>query len=50
MILLIMTFIMTILITLNTGDFTYNDNTFNIYKCNITYLFLSTVISEVIYK
>jgi hypothetical protein len=46
MTLLIMTLlIMTILVTLNMGDITYRIN-----KCNITYLFLSTVISKVIYK
>ncbi len=41
---------MTILITLNMGDFTFNDNTYNINLCNITYMFLSTVISEVTYR
>jgi hypothetical protein len=40
--------IMTILITLNIGKITYNDIYYN--KCNITSMFLSTVISEVIYK
>ncbi len=30
---------MAILITLNTGDITYNDMTYNIDKCNITYTF-----------
>jgi hypothetical protein len=41
--------IMSILITL-TGDITYNGITNNINKCNITYMFLSTVISKFIYK
>ncbi len=49
---------MTILIILHTGDITYNDNayiiyndiTYNINKCNITCMFLSTVLSKVIYK
>ncbi len=41
---------MTIHITLNTGDVTYNDNTYNISKCNIAYMFLSIVLSKVIYK
>ncbi len=40
----------TIFITLNTGAITCNDFTYNINKCNITYMFLSTVISKVIYK
>jgi hypothetical protein len=40
--------IMPIHITLNTGDITYNDMAYNINKCNIAYLFLSTVISKVI--
>ncbi len=35
---------------LNTGDITYNDIDFNIYKCNLTYVFLSTVSREVISK
>ncbi len=39
---------MTILITLNTGDITYKDITYNINKCKITYMFLSTVTSKVI--
>ncbi len=51
MTLLIMnSLIMTILITLNIGDITYNDNTYTINKCNVTYMFFPTVISEVIYK
>jgi hypothetical protein len=29
---------------------TYNDITYYIEKCNITYMFLSTVISQVIYE
>ncbi len=36
--------------TLNTGGITYNDITYNINKCNISYIFLSTVTSKVIYK
>ncbi len=39
--------IMTILITLNTCDVTCNDITCIIHKCNITYMFLSTVVSKV---
>jgi hypothetical protein len=42
--------IMAIHITLYACDIAYYDNTYNIDKGNITYLFLSTVISEVIYK
>jgi hypothetical protein len=42
--------VMTILITLNTGDIIYNDMTCNINKCIITCMLLSTVISKVIYK
>ncbi len=41
---------MPILITFKTGDITYNDITYNINKCNITYIFLFTVISTVIDK
>ncbi len=41
---------MAILITLNTGDITYIDITYDIDKCNITYMFLSTVLSKVVYK
>jgi hypothetical protein len=43
MTILIMTIlIMTIVTTLYTGDITYNFN-----KCNIRYIFLSTVISKI---
>jgi hypothetical protein len=35
--------IMAIHKTLNTGDFTYNDIPYNINKCNLKYMFLSTV-------
>jgi hypothetical protein len=31
-------------------DYTYKDFTYNINKCDITYLLLFTVISKVIYK
>ncbi len=41
--------IMTLLITLNTGEIAYNDITYNINKCNIKYMFLLTVKSKVIY-
>ncbi len=41
---------MAILITLNTVDISYNDITYNTNKCNITYRFLSTIISILIYK
>ncbi len=41
---------MTLLIALDTGDITYNNITYNINKCNITFMFLFAVISEVIYK
>jgi hypothetical protein len=33
---------MAILITLHTGDITYNDIAYNIYKCNITYMFFKS--------
>jgi hypothetical protein len=36
----------TILITLNWGDSACTDITYNIYKCNITCMFLSTVIRK----
>jgi hypothetical protein len=39
---------MAILITFNTGDITYNDINYDIDKYNITYMFLSTVISKVV--
>ncbi len=39
---------MTILITLNPGEITYNGITYNITKCNNAYMFLSTVMSKVI--
>ena len=39
---------MTILITLNPGEITYNGIKFNIIKCNNAYMFLSTVMSKVI--
>ncbi len=42
--------IMTLLITLNAGGITYNDIIYNINKCNMTNMFLSTVIGKVIYK
>ncbi len=46
-----MTFlIITILITLHMNYIAINDTTSNINLCNITYMFLSTVISEVTYK
>ena len=32
------------------NDFTYNDLTYNINKCDLTYVFLLTVISKLIYK
>jgi hypothetical protein len=32
------------------GGINYNDITYNINKCNITYMFLSTVISKVIFN
>ncbi len=38
---------MTILITLNMGNITYNDITYKINKFNITFMFLSTVTSKV---
>jgi len=41
---------MTKLLKLNTGDISYNGITYNINKCNITYMFLSTVISKAIYN
>ncbi len=41
---------MTIQITLNTDDITYNDNTYDINKSNITYMFLSTVKNIISYK
>ncbi len=46
---------MTIVITLNTGDITYNDITYDDItctnnKCNITSMFLSTVLSKIIYQ
>jgi len=31
-------------------DFNYDDFTYNTNKCDITYMFLFTVISKVIYK
>ncbi len=37
-------------LTLNTGGITYNSISYNFNECNITYMFLSTIISEVIYK
>ncbi len=39
-----------ILMTLNMGDVTYNEIAYNINKWNITFMFLSYVISKVIYK
>ncbi len=42
--------IMTILLTHNTGDITYIDIIYNINKFNIICMFLSAVISKVIYK
>ncbi len=39
---------MTILITLNMGNITYNDITYEINKFNITCMFLSTVTSKAI--
>jgi hypothetical protein len=51
MTLLITTLIkMTILLTLNTGENTYNNITYNINKCNIIIMILSIVTSYVIYK
>jgi len=39
-----------LLIILQHYDNTYNDCTYNINKCDITYMFLFTVIGKVIYK
>jgi hypothetical protein len=39
-----------LLVTLNTGDITFTDFTYNNNKCNITYMFLSTVLSKTIYN
>jgi hypothetical protein len=36
--------------THNIGDITYIAITYNINQCNVTYMFLSTVLSKVIYK
>jgi len=44
------TYNMVILITLNTDEIPYNVITYDNSKCNITYMFLWTVISKVIYK
>jgi hypothetical protein len=41
---------MTILITLNMGDITCNDISYNINKCNIANIFLSTAIKSFISK
>jgi hypothetical protein len=37
--------IMTIVIALNTGDIAYNDISYNVNKHNITFMFLSAVMS-----
>ncbi len=35
---------------LNMGDIAYKDNGYNINKCSITFMFVSTFVSQVIYK
>ncbi len=40
---------MSVLITLNMGDIAYNDITYNINKFHITYIFLSALITKVMY-
>jgi hypothetical protein len=42
--------IMTLPVTLNTGDITYTGINNNTNKCNIAFIFLSTVISKAINK
>jgi hypothetical protein len=32
------------------GDIAYKDNGYNINKCSITFMFVSTFVSQVIYK